>query len=856
MRLILLFILFLSLSLQAQNFEKDANFNPYVLPTDKYYVENSPSLSVLQPDQKLILVENYFLNINYSKITRINLDNSLDTSFNASTELNGLVKDIALQPDGKIILVGSFTTFNNTPSKYIVRLNADGTKDTSFNIGTSFNASVNSNYKFASSVQIRPDGKILVGGDLISYNGVYKNSLFLLNSDGTLDNTFTLDATLGEFAISKIKLLPNGKIIIVRHFSSGIKRLNSDGTVDTSFLSTVFLNPPSGGGETRVNDLIMQPDGKMIVIGKFNKIMQFNYRDIARLNVDGTIDTTFDSKGFNITIPLSSTTELSRKGVTAGLLQPDGKIIISGSFKTYYNNPKNYILRLDSNGLLDTTFSGGLDNATTETDYLHQKFINGMFYTAQNDIIGVGNFSTYNHIATDNMVRFNADGVKNPTFNNICRGFNGPVEVIAQNSSGQIIVTGNFRAYNGIAKDRMARLFADGSLDTSFTVQLHTFLENDLQPNEILVQPDGKIIVASSGRFLNGIKLGAVVRLNLDGSVDTDFNSMTPTNNYGTRGSATSIALQPDGKIIVAGSVLFGDNNINKKLLRLNADGTLDVTFTFGALSTFQSITKIILQPDGKILALGIVDTYKSRVIRLLNNGALDPTFTMASSLFFHQNKNLYMSLDSDGKIVLISDSLGNNNYRMFRLNSDGSVDTTFSFNPLNPFSYGSVAPNVFLPNQKIMIGVPGTIDTSRIKLVNSNGTLDTTFNIGTGFNGNINVLYMQPNGGLLVGGYYKSFQGQTERSLLRLTSEAFLNVPTNLSNQKPFLHPNPTSGILYFSAINSNASYQITNLLGQIVQKGTIENQQISTAALQNEMYVIEIRDGNQILKQKFLKQ
>jgi uncharacterized delta-60 repeat protein len=262
------------------------------------------------------------------------------------------------------------------------------------------------------------------------------------------------------------------------------------------------------------------------------------------------------------------------------------------------------------------------------------------------------------------------------------------------------------------------------------------------------------------------------------------------------------------------------------------------------------------LQPDGKILALGIVDTYKSRVIRLLSNGALDPTFTMASSLFFHQNKNLYMSLDSDGKIILISDSLGNNNYRMFRLNSDGSVDTTFSFTPLNPFSYGSVAPNVFLPNQKIMIGVPGTIDTSRMKLVNSNGTLDTTFNIGTGFNGNINVLYMQPNGGLLVGGYYKSFQGQTERSLLRLTSEAFLNVPTNLSNQKPFLHPNPTSGILYFSAINSNASYQITNLLGQIVQKGTIENQQISTAALQNEMYVIEIRDGNQILKQKFLKQ
>jgi hypothetical protein len=228
----------------------------------------------------------------------------------------------------------------------------------------------------------------------------------------------------------------------------------------------------------------------------------------------------------------------------------------------------------------------------------------------------------------------------------------------------------------------------------------------------------------------------------------------------------------------------------------------------------------------------------------------------MASSIFFHQNKNLYMSLDSDGKIILISDSLGNNNYRMFRLNSDGTLDTTFNFTALNPFSYGSVAPNVFLPNQKIMIGVPGTIDTSRMKLVNSNGTLDTTFTIGTGFNGNINALYMQPNGGLLVGGYYKSFQSQTERFLLRLTSEAFLDTHPDLPKQKPFLHPNPTSGILYFSAINSNASYQITNLLGQIVQKGSIKNQQISTATLQNQMYIIEISNGKQKTTHQFLKQ
>lgn len=855
MRKNLLFILLFSLSLQAQNFEKDSSFNPYILPTNKYYVENKPSLSVLQPDQKLIIVENYFLNINYSKITRINLDNTLDTTFNLNTELNGLVKDIVLQPDGKIILVGSFTTFNNSSSKYIVRLNADGTKDTNFNIGTSFNTYVNSNYPFASSVQIRPDGKILVGGDLISYNGTYKNSLFLLNSDGTLDNEFTLDPSLGEISISKIKLLPNGKIMLASQFFSSIKRLNNDGTLDSSFLNTVHLNPASSGGGTVVNDFVVQPDGKIIIIGKYDKIMQNNYRDISRINLDGTIDTTFNSRGFNITIPLSSTSENIRKGVTSAILQPDGKIVISGSFKIYNNNFVNNILRLDEFGSFDTTFYGGLDNASTETDGLYQTFINKMHYTTENDIIAVGHFNTYNDIATDNMVRIDNNGQKNPTFNNICRGFNGSVECITQTNSGKIIIGGSFRAYNGVAKDRIVQLNQDGSLDTSFNVLTHTFLENDLQANEILAQPDGKIVIGSNGRFVNGIKLGAVVRLNLDGSIDTNFNSMSSENTYGTRGSCTSIALQPDGKILVAGTVYY-TNNTNRKLLRLNADGTLDNTFTFGPLNVLQSITKIIIQPDGKILVLGLVDTYKSKVIRVLDNGVLDETFTMASSLFFHQNKNLYMSMDNSGKIILISDSFGNNNYRIFRMNNDGSLDTTFNFTTLTPHTYGRFAANAILPNDKIIIGVPGTIDQKRIKQFNSNGSLDTTFDIGTGFNGNINVFYMQPNGGLLVGGTFKSFQGVTERSLVRLTNESFLDINTNETSKKIFLYPNPTRDILNFSDISENVKYHITNLFGQIVQKGIVINKQISTESLQIGMYIIEIQNGNQKSRYKFLKQ
>jgi hypothetical protein len=214
------------------------------------------------------------------------------------------------------------------------------------------------------------------------------------------------------------------------------------------------------------------------------------------------------------------------------------------------------------------------------------------------------------------------------------------------------------------------------------------------------------------------------------------------------------------------------------------------------------------------------------------------------------------MSMDNSGKIILISDSFGNNNYRIFRMNSNGSVDTTFNFTTLTPHTYGRFAANAILPNDKIIIGVPGTIDLKRIKQFNSNGSLDTTFDIGTGFNGNINFFYMQPNGGLLVGGSFKSFQGVTERSLVRLTNQSFLDVNTNEPTQKIFLYPNPTKDILHFSDINENIKYQITNLFGQLVQKGVVVNKQVSTESLQNGMYIIEIQNGTQKNRYKFLKQ
>lgn len=133
----------------------------------------------------------------------------IDPSFDIGTGAIGLnvsVHSIALQPDGKILAGGDFTTFNGTTQNRLVRLNSDGSLDTSFNIGTGFNYGV-------TSITLQPDGKILVGGYLTTFNGATQNRLVRLNSDGTLDTSFNIGIGFNEYVIS-VTLQPDGKILV------------------------------------------------------------------------------------------------------------------------------------------------------------------------------------------------------------------------------------------------------------------------------------------------------------------------------------------------------------------------------------------------------------------------------------------------------------------------------------------------------------------------------------------------------------------------------------------------------------------------------------------------------------------
>lgn len=279
----------------------------------------------------------------------------LDLSFVPGVSRPGEVYAIALQPDGKILLGGLFLGINDVARGGIARLNADGTLDTAFGnglAGVSIGSTLaGSNPPTVRAVAVQPDGKVIIGGNFGEVNGIARGSVARLNADGTLDTAFGNGLMVSSGGVGAVALQPDGKIIIGGGFffindvaRGGIARLNADGTLDTAFGNGLVGVGTSLG--TRA--IALQPDGKVVIGGTFTNINGTPRGYIARLNADGTLDTAFGNglAGANNT-------------VTAAVLQPDGKVLIGGLFTSVNGTARNGIARLNANGTLDTTFGNG-----------------------------------------------------------------------------------------------------------------------------------------------------------------------------------------------------------------------------------------------------------------------------------------------------------------------------------------------------------------------------------------------------------------------------------------------------------------------------------------------------------------
>ncbi len=722
----------------------------------------------VQPDGK-ILVGGAFTTMGgttRNRIARLNVNGTLDTGFNPNA--GSSVNVIALQPDGKILVGGGFTTMGGVSRNRLARLNANGTLDTDFNPNAGSTVNV---------IALQPDGKILVGGSFTTMGGVTRNRLARLNADGTLDTGFDPNA---NGSVQSLILQADGEILVGGSFTTiggvtrnRIARLNADGTLDTGF-------DPNANGY--VYTIAVQADRKILVAGTFTSIGGVSRSRLARLHDTGSVDEDF-------TASVGST-------VNSVSLQADGKVLLGGEFSSVnsltrnriarlYNTPASAMLavpgaaciewarggsspetvqaefdlstddgvswvklgegtrvsggwrmtglNLPSNGIVrgravigDGAWGAGLvenrlayafpvftvqfdpgDLGSTGFDIKADGAVGALALQTDGKIVAGGMFTTMERMARNRIARLNTDLTIDT---GLSLGADSVVSALALDAEGGVLVGGGFSALGGMARNRLARLTPDSSVDTTFNPNVNNLV------SALAVQQDGKVLVGGSFTTMGGTTRNRIARLSANGALDTGFNPNANNAVY-------ALAVQPDGKIVIGGAFTTMGGTTRNRIVRVNTNGTLDTGFNPNAGST---VNVVALQPDGKVLVggsfLSMGGIARNRLARLNTNGTLDDSFDPNAS-----GEIRALAVQPDGKILVgggFTNIAGVARSHLARLNADGSLDMGF-----NPDANDFVSALVIQSDGKILVGGNFTrmvgATRNRIARLNADGSLD-----------------------------------------------------------------------------------------------------------------------------------
>jgi len=646
------------------------------------------------------------------KVLRLNADGSIDSAFNISQvhpEPYTTVREIVLQPDGKILIAGSFDSFAGFPRQDIVRLLADGTLDSTFTPPQFANYF----YGIYAKPVVLSDGKILVAGDYDSVNGTPGLGVTRLNADGSPDSSFQASGFVrytSNLPIRGLATQSDGKILIAGRFRIGsgglaprmpVLRLNADGSLDPGY---TYTNNPS----MIARDLLLQPDGK--AVAAIND-------SVFRFNSTGPLDGSFTPPSLVNT----SFYHPGEPGASVTLnLQPDGRLIVGGVF-TDVNPPGGVpdgshfgVVRLNSDGTVDPTLvtnhRTGIENFPSSFTRLPDGSV----------LIAFGIQSTFNDPAMHfNLGRLLPSGLldSNFTLSSVDPGSILLTGFIAQDFVQ--LADGKFFAFGNYAG---AKFLPTGNQDP-------LFLANTLALQKATALPDGKILL-SAGTDPASTIYASLVRLRRDGSGDLSFGEpfsiytgqilRDPNDGslYQMFVGTHVLAVQPDGKVLVE---YFSSDELFH-FIRMNQDGSVDDTFSGATLApigefvdypyVFDSYVGAYVQPyggawsataplqdaqilsDGRIILCGQFTSYNGvsarGLIRLQSNGAIDNTFnigggaqwtaTTETSSFFPFVESIEEQVD--GKLLIAGTFEAFNGTALpgiASLNPNGSVDVSFT---------------------------------------------------------------------------------------------------------------------------------------------------------------------------------
>jgi uncharacterized delta-60 repeat protein len=675
-----------ALSASAQDGSLDPSFNP----TDHGYgfgdgTDGEVYVSTLQPDDK-VLIGGLFTKVHGAArghIARLNADGSLDDTFvNDNAYANGSVYAITLQTDGKILIGGSFVSYQGNTLPALARLNSDGTLDASFNMGTGLNA-----LGFVSSIRLQPDGKILVAGTFSNYNGTARKNILRLLTNGAIDPTFD----------------------------------------------------PGVGPNLVISSIAQQSDGKILVGGFFTTWNGAAHRSLARLNSDGTIEAGYNTAAGTV------------GDVNCLALQSDGKVLVGGNFSLWGGTPRSRIARLSTSGVLDATFNPG--NGPSNQ-------VRTIVVLSTGKLLVGGDFGNYNGINRANIARVNTDGTLDATFDPGTGAYTR-ISAIAVQSDGKAVMGGSFPMYNGTGRRNIARVNSDGSLDAAYATNTGA---NDVV-YDCKLQPDGKILIAGLFTLVNGVSRNRIARLNTDGSIDPTFAPPS-----GMDGSVYSLALQPDGKILIAGEFGLVNGTVRNRIARLNADGSTDQTFNPGSGGNNEAY-RVLLQPDGKVLLGGVFTQFNGaavgRLVRLTSTGAVDNMFSTGTGM---DSYVFDFALQADGKIIVGGNFTAYNGTlrsRIARLNADGTLDQSYNMGFDN-----AIRRMAFQADGKLLVGGAFTLVNGYTRQccarLNADGSVDASFDAGV-VNGAVLSVAPLADGRIVFGGTFGTFGGHPHEELVRV---------------------------------------------------------------------------------------
>ena len=298
--------------------------------------------TVLQPDGKLLVATGFQdIDVLSPSVARLNVDGSFDTSFNVTAIETGVVA-LALQPDGKILVGGRFPINDGTQlTTGVARLNANGSLDSTFT-----KVVLSTSSEQVTDIVLQPDGKILISGHWFeTIHGAPRQGVARLNADGTLDQSFVAAPEVWR-NVYKLALQPDGKILVGQRLSPVIVRLNPNGTLDTNFNPGPITEFRNVGNTPRVEAITLQPDGKILIGGQISIVGGTEVWNVARLNTNGTFDPSFNPS-------FRPYAEYVREIV----VQPDGKVIIGYGRSEDYRDGVDALARFNPDGTDDTDFA-------------------------------------------------------------------------------------------------------------------------------------------------------------------------------------------------------------------------------------------------------------------------------------------------------------------------------------------------------------------------------------------------------------------------------------------------------------------------------------------------------------------